>query len=57
VKIKRDLGLETRLAEGRPGEFSVSIAEEKVIEKGWFFLPSGRKVLEALRAKIGAGSA
>jgi len=54
AKLKADLGIDALLVEGNPGEFSVWVGDDKVVEKGWLFFPSARKVIDAVRAKRGA---
>jgi hypothetical protein len=54
AKLRGEIGVEARLVEGRPGEFSVWVGEDKVAEKGWLLFPSARKVIDAVRAKAGA---
>ena len=53
AEIRREFGVEPRLVEGRPGEFSVWVGDLKVAEKGLFFFPSRRKVIDAVRARSG----
>ena len=55
--LREQLGVQVRLAEGRPGEFSVWVDETKVAEKGWLLFPSRAAVLEAVRAGLSRGSA
>ena len=51
--LRREFGIEAKLVEGRPGEFSVWVGETRVAEKGWLFFPSTRKVIDAVRAQGG----
>jgi hypothetical protein len=53
AEIRRETGAETRLVEGRPGEFSVWVGDVKVAGKGWLFFPSARKVVAAVREQAG----
>jgi hypothetical protein len=53
AEIRREIGAETRLVEGSPGELSVWVGDVKVAEKGWLFFPSPRKVVATLREMAG----
>jgi hypothetical protein len=53
AEIRREIGAEAQLVEGRPGEFSVWLGDVKVAGKGWLLFPSPRKVVAALREMSG----
>ena len=51
--LKRELGLETKLAPGGVGEFTLWISGTKVAEKDSNGFPSEPEVLEKARAAVG----
>ena len=51
-RIKAELGVEPFILNGWPGEFSVLVAEKKVLRKGWFGLPSEEKVMGAIKTAL-----
>jgi hypothetical protein len=56
ARLRRELGTEVEMARGRYGEFKVLVDGETVVDGGALaalgVLPSGRKVLDAVRAKL-----
>ena len=44
--LEKELGIETRLERGDPGEFTVWVNGEKIAEKGWFDFPSPEDVVK-----------
>jgi hypothetical protein len=59
ARLRRELKAEVELVGGPYGQFKVLIDGQTVIDGGaWAvlgILPSGAKVVEAVRAKLGAG--
>jgi len=57
ARLERELGIEVEKAHGRYGEYKVLVDGETLIDAGakasLGILPSGRKVVEAVRARIG----
>ena len=60
ARLRRELKTEVDVAHGRYGEFKVLVDDETVIDSGALaalgVLPSGRKVVEAVRARLSASS-
>jgi hypothetical protein len=58
--LRRDLGVEVRTVEGRYGELSVLVDDEKVVSTGRLgflgILPSVRKIRDAVAQKMQAGT-
>jgi hypothetical protein len=58
ARLRRELGEEVEMVHGRYGEFKVLVDGETVVDGGALtalgVLPSGRKVLDAVRAKLSA---
>jgi hypothetical protein len=58
ARIRRELGTEVEMVRGRYGEFTVLVDGATVIDGGMLaalgVLPSGRKVLHAVRARLSA---
>ena len=56
ARIRRELHVDVELEKGRYGQFKVLVDGETVIDGGALaalgVLPSGRKVLDAVRAKL-----
>ena len=56
ARLRRELGAEVEMVRGRYGEFKVLVDGETVIDAGALavlgVLPSGRKVVEAVRARL-----
>jgi hypothetical protein len=56
ARLRRELGTEVEMVRGRYGEFKVLVDGETVVDGGALaalgVLPSGRKVLDAVRAKL-----
>jgi hypothetical protein len=52
--IKREIGIEAQLMQGRIGEFSVWVDERRVAQKHWLRLPQDEQVLAAVRAALRA---
>ena len=56
ARLRRELGTEVEMERGRYGEFKVLVDGETVVDGGALaalgVLPSGRKVLDAVRAKL-----
>ena len=56
ARLRRELGVEVEMVRGRYGEFKVLVDGETVVDGGALaalgVLPSGRKVLDAVRAKL-----
>jgi hypothetical protein len=56
--IRSRFGLDTRLTEGKSGEWTVLVDGQEVARKGWLTFPSDRKVLDAVARALGtAGGA
>ena len=57
ARLRRELGADVDMVRGRYGEFKVLVDGETVVDAGALaalgVLPSGRKVLDAVRARIG----
>ncbi len=57
AKLRRELASDVEMVRGRYGEFKVVVDGETVVDGGAWgalgVLPSGRKVLEAVRARLG----
>jgi hypothetical protein len=58
ARIRRELHVDVELEKGRYGQFKVLVDGETVIDGGALaalgVLPSGRKVIDAVRAKLAA---
>jgi hypothetical protein len=56
ARLRRELGVDVEMVRGRYGEFKVLVDGETVVDAGALaalgVLPSGRKVLEAVRARL-----
>lgn len=56
ARLRRELGAEVKMVRGRYGEFKVLVDGETVVDGGSLaalgVLPSGRKVVDAVRAKL-----
>ena len=56
ARLRRELGVEVEMVRARYGEFKVLVDGETVVNGGALaalgVLPSGRKVLDAVRAKL-----
>jgi hypothetical protein len=56
ARLRRELKIEVETAHGSYGEFKVMVDDETVIDGGALVvlgvLPSGRKVVEAVRARL-----
>ena len=57
ARLRRELQLDVDMVKGRYGEFKVLVDGETVVDAGALaalgVLPAGRKVIEAVRAKLG----
>jgi hypothetical protein len=51
AQLKQDLGIDAALVVGDPGELSVWVDDEKVIEKKWARFPDPGDVVAAVRAR------
>jgi hypothetical protein len=58
AKLRRDLRVDVEMVHGRYGEYKVLVDGETVIDGGALAMlgvvPSGRKVVEAVRARLSA---
>ena len=58
AKLRRDLRVDVEMVHGRYGEYKVLVDGQTVIDGGALTLlgvvPSGRKVVEAVRARLSA---
>jgi hypothetical protein len=56
ARLRRELATDVEMIRGRVGEFKVLVDGETVIEAGIFaavgVLPSGRKIVDAVRARL-----
>jgi hypothetical protein len=56
ARLRRELGVEVEMVKGHYGEFKVLVDGETVIDGGALaalgVLPTGRKVVEAVRARL-----
>jgi hypothetical protein len=56
ARLRRELRVDVEMARGRYGEFKVLVDGETVVDPGALavlgVLPSGRKVVEAVRARL-----
>ena len=56
ARLRRELGAEVEMVKGHYGEFKVLVDGESVIDAGALaalgILPSGKKVVEAVRARL-----
>lgn len=50
--IKDALGTDVELVEGRSGEFTVWVGDQKVSEKGWIFFPDDDAIVTAVREAL-----
>jgi hypothetical protein len=59
ARLRRELGAQVDLVHGRYGEFKVVVEDRTVIDAGAMaflgVLPSGRKVVDAVRAQLASG--
>ena len=57
ARLRRELRLDVDMVKGRYGEFKVLVDGETVVDAGALaalgVLPSGRKVIDAVKAKLG----
>ena len=51
--LKRDLGVDAELVEGKRSEFTVWVGDAMVAEKSRVAFPSDEEVLAAVRAALG----
>jgi predicted Rdx family selenoprotein len=51
AQLKQDLGVDTELIVGNPGEFTVWVDDAKVSEKQMARFPDPKDVVEAVRAR------
>ena len=60
ARLRRELKAEVEMVRGRYGEFKVLVDNDTVIDGGALaalgVLPSGRKVVEAVQARLSASS-
>lgn len=58
AKLRRELNAEVEMARGRYGEFKVFVDGEPIIDGGAAaflgVLPSGKKIVEAVKARLSA---
>jgi hypothetical protein len=54
ARLRRELHTEVDMVRGRFGQFKVVVDGDTVMDGGLGLLPSGRKVVDAVRAKLGA---
>jgi hypothetical protein len=56
ARLRRELGAEVEMVKGHYGEFKVLVDGESIIDAGALaalgVLPSGKKVVEAVRARL-----
>jgi hypothetical protein len=52
--LKKELGVDAEIVEGKIGEFSVWVGDRLVSRKGWIRFPSDQTVLEAVTAALRA---
>ncbi len=52
AQLKQDLGVDTELSVGKPGEFTVWVGETKVAEKTWSGFPDPDDVVDAVREAL-----
>ena len=52
--LERELKISAQLVEGGRGEFTVWVGDSVVSSKNWLGFPADEKVLEAVRAALGA---
>ena len=50
--IRTELGIESELIIGRPGEFKVLVEGEVVAQRGFFSLPAAAKCLAAVKKAV-----
>jgi hypothetical protein len=59
ARLRRELGEDVDMVHGRYGEFKVLVDDEIVVDPGakavLGILPSGRRIVEAVRARLGVG--
>lgn len=57
ARLRRELGSDVEMVKGRYGEFKVLVDGQTVVDAGALaalgVLPSGRKVVDAVKAKLG----
>jgi hypothetical protein len=57
ARLRRELGSEIEMVKGRYGEFKVLVDGQTVVDAGALaalgVLPSGRRVVDAVKAKLG----
>ena len=52
AQLKQDLGIETELSVGKPGEFTVWVGDQMVAEKTWSGFPDPDAVVDAVREAL-----
>jgi len=56
ARLRRELGVDVQMVKGRYGEFKVLVDDKTVVDGGALaalgVLPSGRKVLDAVRTRL-----
>ena len=50
--IRNELGIESEMVLGYPGEFKVLVEDEVVVKRGLFSLPSAEKCLSAVKKAV-----
>ena len=57
ARLRRELGSDVELVKGRYGEFKVVVDGQTVVDAGALaalgVLPSGRRIVEVMKAKLG----
>jgi hypothetical protein len=58
ARLRRELQADVEMVKGRYGEFKVLVDEKTIVDAGSLamvgILPSGRTVVEAVRARLGS---
>jgi hypothetical protein len=50
--LKKELGVEAEIIEGKIGEFTVWVGDRMVARKGWVRFPGDQTVLQAVTAAL-----
>jgi hypothetical protein len=50
--LKKELGVDAQIVEGKLGEFSVWVDDRLIASKGWIRFPSDQKVLQGVTAAL-----
>jgi len=50
--LKKELGIDAELMEGKLGEFTVWVNQQRIAKKGFLRFPSDKKILSGVKAAL-----